>query len=645
MGNVTFTYMKVVLVELQKQLIMSLRFHYALCVLFAFALSWHGAAHPSSNGIVVAPDFSSASLAGHALYLEDPKGQLDLAAIQSRINEFKATDATKGINFSYTASAYWFRVALDNPTPLAAARLLEIAFPPLDRIDVHFVTRDRVRSMQAGDQVPFSIRPIAHHHYVFPIDVPPGDSEIYLRVTSSGSISVPATLWAPDHFARQSEVRYAFLAAYFGWIFALISYNLMLFTSTRDRAYLAYVAFASGLAIASLAYTGLGAQFFWPESPRWGDPSIIAGLCMTVLFGGVFTRMFLHTPESLPRVDLLLHIVAWGAGLALILLAALPQRYPTLMIVAFGSIFVTAGPFIGFLAVRKQQAGARFYLAAWSFFFLGTIVFILRNTGVLPTNAFTLYAIQLGSAFEMLLLSFALADRMNTLRREKEQAQLASLKAERTLIDGLRRSEAILEERVSQRTAELAAANTLLGQKEQTMRDLAHHDPLTGLANRLLLSTHLQQSIKRARRNSQPFALLMIDLDGFKPVNDLHGHDAGDLLLRAIAKRLTANVRESDLVARVGGDEFVCVLESVDESDAAVAVANKLIREVRGPVRLEDGEEVTVGASIGIAMFDESISATDQLLRFADDAMYAAKAAGKNCARLSSGAQSVSSVG
>jgi diguanylate cyclase (GGDEF)-like protein len=183
-----------------------------------------------------------------------------------------------------------------------------------------------------------------------------------------------------------------------------------------------------------------------------------------------------------------------------------------------------------------------------------------------------------------------------------------------------------------------------LGQKEQTMRDLAHHDPLTGLANRLLLSTHLEQCIKRARRNSLPFALLMIDLDGFKPVNDLHGHDAGDLLLCAIAKRLAAHVRESDLVARVGGDEFVCVLESVGESDAAVAVANKLIREVRGPVRLEGGEEVTVGASIGIAMFDESISASDQLLRFADDAMYAAKAAGKNCARFSADAKSVSNV-
>lgn len=624
---------------------MNARFRQILCAFFAVALFWHGAAHPATSGIDVAPYFSSTVLAGQALYLEDPDGNWNLSAVQSRLNEFKPTDAKKGINFSYTASAYWFRVALNNPTPFAASRLLEIAFPPLDRIDAYFVVRDRTFSMQAGDQVPFSTRPIAHHHYIFPLDIPPGGSEIYFRVTSSGSISVPATLWAPDDFARHSETRYAFLAAYFGWIFALISYNLMLFTSTRDRAYLAYVAFASGLAIASLAYTGMGAQFFWPESPRWGDPSIIAGLCLTVLFGSVFTRMFLHTRESLPRVDLILRTVASGAAVALVLLSVLPQRYSTLMIVAFGSVFVVAGPFIGILAVRKHQAGARYYLAAWSFFFFGTLVFILRNTGVLPTNAFTLYAIQLGSAMEMLLLSFALADRMNTLRREKEQAQLASLKAERTLIEGLRRSETILEERVSQRTAELATANALLGQKEQAMRDLAHHDPLTGLANRLLLSAHLEQSIKRSRRNSQPFALFMIDLDGFKPVNDLHGHDAGDLLLREIAKRLAEHIRESDLVARVGGDEFVCILESVHEAQAAVTVANKLIQEVRNPVRLENGKEVAVGASIGIAIFNENVAAMDQLLRFADDAMYAAKAAGKNCARLGGASATVSETG
>lgn len=614
---------------------MTARLSRLLFVFLAAVLFWHGAAHSAANRITVAPEFSSIALAGHAGYFEDPSGQLDLDAVQSRRNEFKSTDAKKGINFGFSASAYWLRVALSNPAPHSMSRLLEIAYPLLDSVDVYFVTPGQIHRMHAGDQVPFSDRPIAHHHFVFPLDIPPGDSEIFIRITSSGSMSVPATLWDPDQFARQSEVRYARLAAYFGWVFALTLYNLFLYFSTRDRAYLAYCAFAGAFATAILAYTGIGGQFFWPESPRWGDLSILIALALSVLFGTMFTRRFLRTYELLPRLDTLLQNIQWAVCVVLLLMAVLPQRYPSLAIVALASLFVITCPITGVLSILKRQPGAAFYLTAWGFFFLGSIVFLLRVMGIVLTNAFTLYAILIGSAMEMLLLSFALADRMNSLRREKEQAQQAALEAERTLIDGLRRSEAMLEEHVSQRTAELAAANTLLSQKEQTMRDMAHHDPLTGLANRLLLSTHLEQGIKRARRNSQPFALLMIDLDGFKPVNDRHGHDAGDLLLREIAKRLALHVRESDLVARVGGDEFVCVLESVREAYAALAVANKLILEVGHPVRLASGEDVVVGASIGIAMFGDTIESLDQLTRLADEAMYAAKAAGKNCARLS----------
>ena len=605
-----------------------------------FALCFFGtlralATSPSAD-VVLAPEMVSQSLAGRMQFLEDPGSQLGLDEVRRRIAEFKPTDAAKGVNFGYSPSAYWFRFTLD---PLADARadwLLEIAYPPLDSIQLYVISGPHIAHQHAGDQVAFSTRPIKHSNFVFPVHLPAGtSSEVYFRVTSSGTMTVPATLWQADAFARHSELRYGMFGIYFGWLFALGLYNLMLYFSTRENAFLAYVSFVIGFALASMAYTGMAAQFLWPEFPRWGDVVLIVGLVLTVLFGANFTRVFLNTATGPRWIDIALKLIIGGSASVLVLLMLMPQRIPTLIITSFGFAFVVIGPLAGLLAVRRKHPGSPYFMAAWSFFFLGTMVFLLRNTGIIPTNTFTIYAIQLGSSIEMLLLSFALADRLNTLRREKDQAQHSVLAAEKAMVDVLRRSEGELEERVAQRTAELKSANQRLQDSEELLRNIAHHDALTGLANRLLLQGHLKQSVKSARRTGQCFALMMIDLDGFKPINDNHGHDAGDVLLKAIGQRLTLAVRESDLVARIGGDEFVCVLESVSSSDAARLVAQKLIAEIGNPVTLAGGVSVRVGASIGVAMFDGSDQTPAQLMQLADEAMYAAKAAGKNCCRLS----------
>ena len=158
---------------------------------------------------------------------------------------------------------------------------------------------------------------------------------------------------------------------------------------------------------------------------------------------------------------------------------------------------------------------------------------------------------------------------------------------------------------------------------------LAYSDALTGLANRTSFGPSLEQAAQRARRKNSKLALVFIDLDGFKEINDRHGHDAGDALLVQLAGRLRANLRASDLVARLGGDEFVVVVEEVQESAPIEIVAKKLLAEVVRPYALTGGE-VTVTASIGISIFPDDAADASALLKHADTAMYAAKQAGKN---------------
>ena len=158
---------------------------------------------------------------------------------------------------------------------------------------------------------------------------------------------------------------------------------------------------------------------------------------------------------------------------------------------------------------------------------------------------------------------------------------------------------------------------------------LAYSDPLTGLANRTSFGPSLDQAAQRARRRNSKLALVFIDLDGFKAVNDRHGHDAGDALLIQLAARLRANLRASDLVARLGGDEFVVVVEEVQDAAPIEIVAKKLLGEVVRPYALPIGE-VIVTASIGISIFPDDAADASSLLKHADTAMYAAKQAGKN---------------
>jgi diguanylate cyclase (GGDEF)-like protein/PAS domain S-box-containing protein len=167
----------------------------------------------------------------------------------------------------------------------------------------------------------------------------------------------------------------------------------------------------------------------------------------------------------------------------------------------------------------------------------------------------------------------------------------------------------------------------------RTLAHRAHHDALTGLPNRLLLQDRLQQALRLARRQHQPLALMFMDLDHFKQINDRHGHDAGDELLKAVAQRVRGAVRASDTVCRLGGDEFVVLLPQVEAALDAERVARHILSEVSRPYRLGALPELQVSFSIGIAVFPEDGEDEATLMRRADTAMYQAKREGRNALR------------
>lgn len=201
--------------------------------------------------------------------------------------------------------------------------------------------------------------------------------------------------------------------------------------------------------------------------------------------------------------------------------------------------------------------------------------------------------------------------------------------------EALRQAHAKLEHRVAERTAELASAVAALQQEiaerklaEEHIRYLAHYDALTGLPNRVLLEDRLKQAIAHGHRNDTQVAALFIDLDYFKHINDSMGHRVGDRLLRAVAHRLQACLREGDSVARLGGDEFVLSLPLLADSNDAAAVAHKVL-DALNQTFLIDEHELHISASIGISLYPGDGTTVEALMRAADTAMYHAKEKGR----------------
>ncbi len=434
----------------------------------------------ASDAVELKADTRCLPLRPYVEVLEDPTGALTLEQIRQpdTASRFAPVAGSGDLNFGYSASVYWLRLRFSDETAVRRDWLLELAYPSLDFVDFYAVVGTAVVHRRAGDQSPPGERPFEHRNLVFPFSTQPGGEQtVYLRVYSGGSLTLPLTVWEPKALHENDQKVYGVLALYFGMLLALGIYNLLLYSALRERIYLAYVACVVSMAVAQLSMLGLGNQFLWPQYPAWGNLALPLGFCATGFFAAVFTRLFLQTKRTAPAIDrliLALQVCFVGAGLISVLYAYRPGGVATALV---GMVFSCVAVAAGILALRRGQAGARIFLVAWSLLLLGVAMLALRTLNWLPTNLVTSYGMQMGSALEMLLFSFALANRIHVLRRDKERAQSEALKSERLAREALEASERALEERIALRTAELADSTERSGKLAAMLRLMCDNVP------------------------------------------------------------------------------------------------------------------------------------------------------------------------
>lgn len=569
------------------------------------------------------------SLTTHVAMLEDSSGALPFEAVSSadmtgRFHHEQISSASFALGF--TRSAYWFRLDVGNSSDQPLTRLLVVDNPRISLVDAYVPDgQGGYRAWFTGADRPQDSKAYDNRNFVFPLDLPARSQQsVYLRVESSIGLLVPLQLWTVEGFKAYEREDYMARAGYMGIAVAMILFNLMLFIALRERIYLLYVTFVLCAVCALTIKNGMAPNWTLLGLPLNSNVTYYSGASLALGALLLFMRSMLQTARLLPRVDRgLLALVGLYLISPLIYAVALAQVSRVAVVLNLLTALVMMG--VGVACALKRQRSAYFFLAAFGLLILGGATTTLRALGILPTNAFTEDGLQIGSSLEMLMLAFALADRINVMRQEKLQAQTRLLQTREQLVETLQQSERELEQRVAERTQELQVLNSRLETLSQT-------DALTGIANRRHFDDVLAKEWKRAQRVGEPLALAVLDVDWFKAYNDHYGHPAGDSCLQQVAQTLAATIsRSTDLVARYGGEEFVFLAPSTGP-DGAQSMAEKLVRAVEALALPHERSPLGhVSISVGIAsMRNDGDGSAQILLQRADAALYRAKAQGRN---------------
>lgn len=413
----------------------------------------------------------------------DETGQMTLdEAIQA--NKFEPSEQAVP-NFLYTKAAIWMRLELSNKQPVSSLAI-EVVNPQLDEIDFYAPGTTHYTQAKTGDNLPFRERILNHQHFVFPIQLAQGASAVYyLRMYSEEQLSIPIYVGTREAITASQHTGNVFTGLYLGIMFVMFFYNLFIYFSVKDRSYLYYVMYILGIALAQASLQGFTFKYAVPEWPALNKMLVVLFSTISGIGAINFARHFLQLPERLPLVNrvLLVFIGLYVLALLVFLGGFHAISYNILdlsaLLVSFYALY---------FSIRLSLQGirsARFFLLAWSFFMVGLVVYVARNMGLLPYTFFTDHVLMIASAVEAMLLSIALADRINTLKKEKELSQAEALKISQENEQLVREQNVVLEQKVTARTAELQQTNNelnlTLNELKNTQTQLVNAEKMASL--------------------------------------------------------------------------------------------------------------------------------------------------------------------
>ena len=518
----------------------------------------------------------------------DPTYQLSVEDMLNRLGEFKPP-VRPGNSLGLHKAAMWLHIPIVAREAQRTSWVVKLGYSSL-RADLYLAQGGKVlQQARARQSDPAQL---AGRTPAMAFDLQPGQQyDLLVRVHATGPLILPITVSEMPIHLRHALGEQILQGLLNGLAFCLLAYSLIQWVTQRDRMFGFYALVVLGSAGFSLQFFGIGPQYLWPNNP-WMDLHSGPAAGLMALTGSF---LFLgHTLAGDNPNGRYARTMRVGAGITAAVCIALVLGWLSVpFAIAFMSLAGALPSLISLPAalarVRQKDPIGATLLVAWVAFGIAAGVMVCLVQGWVTANFWTLHSFQIGATLDMLLFF-----RVMGLRALATQVQAQQAMRERDL-----------------------------------MQSLANTDPLTGLSNR----RGLQHALHAALAHCSPqrlVAVYLIDLDGFKPINDAHGHDVGDDLLVAVGHRLQANVRhQTDLVARLGGDEFIIMARDLATPEQAEELGRSLLRAFEHPFTLSQ-LRIQVGLTIGYALAPLDSDDPQGLLRYADAAMYAGKQRGKH---------------
>ena len=411
-------------------------------------------------------------------------------------------------NFGFKKSNFWLKFQVSNKSTQTKYRYLELDYPLIDKLEIFSQDAQGTwinTQKTIGDKVPFKERTIFYRNPIFNIEVAPQETRTYfIKIDTESSIQFPAILYNQSRLSKHIANTEILFGIFYGILLIMGIYNLVLFFAIRNNSYLYYTIYTVFYGLAQLSLNGHSFQHLWPNALWWANAVVPIGLCLGAVSAMLFMISFLNTAKYLPRFNKVLLTIVGILGMFALLGFVLP--YPTAVRIGTASMLLIGviELSVGIVIWRLGNRSAIYFIISWALFLIGIMIVALIAAGIVPNNPYLRVSHMVGAMLQVVGLSFALADRVNSIRKEKEKAQAEALQAIEENARIIMEQNEMLEKKVDERTRELQQKQEeILVQNEELHQQreeiMAQRDFIERKNNELIeLNTHMSQSIQYA---------------------------------------------------------------------------------------------------------------------------------------------------
>jgi len=584
-------------------------------LIYALLIVHYSVIAQSVDSVIVYTDGSKMLSLNHNLFvLEDSSSSYSFKEILDN-KKFKPSEFQVP-NLGVSKSTFWIKFSICNKTKQDNL-LLQLSYPLMDVADLYYPDSTGYSTIKAGDLRPFTARKYQNQNFIYDIKISQNEIKtFYIKIKGTEQVLVPLYLGTTETINEANTFTDILVGMYIGIILVMFIYNAFIFITVKDVNYLYYIIYILFIGLTQISLLGYSSRLLWPDNMWLSDHAlyIVAALGSSAI--AIFMKSFLNMNFYTPKLVYGVYVIV-GIYIMAIIAALTNNQSISYNIIDVNGILIAF--FCLFVAIRISMMGylpARYFLIGWTVFLIGVFVFVFRSFGILPYNNFTNYTMPAGSALEVVLLSFALANKINVFKREKEESQAEALRVLRENEQIIKNQNVVLEAKVEERTKALTSTNNeltlTLNELKQTQSQLVNAEKMASLGQLTAGIAHeINNPINFVVSNVQPLKRDVDDIyqlvTKYEEITDVEDFEKKMININNFRKEIDYDYLKEEIANLLKGIE-----------DGAIRTAD-IVKGLRVFSRLDENDlkrsNIIEGINSTLTLLNPEISGSMELIK------------------------------